>query len=150
MSIRRGAIVLVCGFAAQFIFGMLLNLFVTIPDVHPGAGGANYFAADVKALGWGLSFGDGWALFVHVIVALVLTAGCAVLFIVALRPAGRGWRWFTGVSAMTAIGAVFNGLSFIDYGHDFSSMIMAGCWLVAVGSLVAGLLRRADSVTGDN
>ncbi len=95
MAVRRGAVVLIWAFALQFVIGMVLNLFVTLPDKHPGANGAEYFATSLTSLGWALSFGGGWALFTHAAIAL-----------------------------------------------DFSSMIMAGCWLIAVGSLVAAVVRN--------
>lgn len=141
-GIRRGAVGLVWGFGVQFAVGMLLNLFVTIPDRHPGAGGAEYFSASGSGLIWALSFGGGWALFVHTVIAVLLTVGCIVLFLRSLARAGRGWRWLTAVAALATLGALFNGLSFIDYAHDISSAIMAGAWLIAVGSLTLGLVRR--------
>jgi hypothetical protein len=42
---------------------------------------------------------------------------------------------------------LFNGLSFTDFGEDFSSMIMASCWLIAVGALVIRI-SRAPRVVG--
>jgi hypothetical protein len=142
MAVRRGAVVLIWAFALQFVIGMVLNLFVTLPDRHPGANGADYFATSLTSLGWALSFGGGWALFTHAVIALALCAGCLVLFLATLRASGRGWRWLTGIATLFAVGALFNGLSFVDYNHDFSSMIMAGCWLIAVGSLVAAVVRH--------
>ena len=141
-ALRRGAIALLWGFAVQFVLGMTLNLFVTIPAHHPGAGGAEYFATSLASLGWALAFGGGPALFVHAWLALLLSAGCLALFIASLTPAGRGWRWLSGIATLFTLGATFNGMSFLDYNEDFSSMIMAACWLIAVGALVAGLVRR--------
>jgi hypothetical protein len=51
------------------------------------------------------------------------------------------------MAAMTTKGALFNGLSFINYNHDISSMIMVSCWLIAVGSIVFALIR---SLAGQN
>jgi hypothetical protein len=39
MAVRRGAVVLIWAFALQFVIGMVLTLFVTLPDQHPGANG---------------------------------------------------------------------------------------------------------------
>jgi hypothetical protein len=44
------------------------------------------------------------------------------------------------------IGAGFNGASFVNYGHAFSSMTMAGLWALALACYLAGAilaLRRA-------
>ncbi len=35
-------------------------------------------------------------------------------------------------------GAAFNGVSFVNYRHAFSSMIMAALWAVALASYLAG------------
>jgi hypothetical protein len=43
------------------------------------------------------------------------------------------------VGVLAIIGAGFNGASFLNYGHDFSSMIMAGLFAVALGSYLTGL-----------
>lgn len=139
---RRGELIgLVWAFGVQFVLGMLLNLFVTLPAAHPGAGGAEYFSTSLASLIWALSFGGGWALFVHTAMGVLLSIGTLAVFFRSLSPAGRGWRWITGIAALFTIGATFNGLSFLDYDNDVSSAIMAGCWLIAVGALVIGLIR---------
>jgi hypothetical protein len=142
MAVRRGAVVLLWAYAVQFIAGMVLNLFVTLPDAHPGANGTEYFATSWRSLEWSLSGAGGWALFTHAAIAVLLSVGSLLFFLSTLRPGGHGWRWLTGIAALFTIGAGFNGLSFVDYDHDFSSMIMALCWLVAVGAIVTALVRR--------
>lgn len=132
---------LVWAFGALFVIGMVLNLFVTLPETHPGAGGAEYFRASGAGLMWALSFGGGWALFLHATMGVLLALATLAVFLASLYRGGWGWRWITGTAALFTIGAAFNGLSFVDYGEDFSSAIMAGCWLIAVGALVIGLVR---------
>ena len=41
------------------------------------------------------------------------------------------------------MGAGFNGVSFLDYGHAFSSMIMAGLWALALACYLTGVLLAA-------
>ena len=41
------------------------------------------------------------------------------------------------------MGAAFNGVSFLNYGHDFSSMIMAGLWALALACYITALFRTA-------
>ncbi len=36
-------------------------------------------------------------------------------------------------------------MSFLDYGHAFSSMIMAGLWALALGSYLTGALLAVRS-----
>ncbi|HEV7169058.1 MAG TPA: hypothetical protein VGN49_13955 [Micrococcaceae bacterium] len=47
---------------------------------------------------------------------------------------------------MPILGAGFNGGSFLNYGEDFSSMIMASLFAVATGSYASGvyLLGRRE------
>ena len=42
------------------------------------------------------------------------------------------------LGALAIIGAGFNGASFLDYGHAFSSMIMAGLWALALACYITG------------
>jgi hypothetical protein len=127
-------------FGLQFLAGMILNLFVELPKTHPGAGG-EYFSSSWASLLWALGGGSGWALAVHTWLALLLFLGTLLLFLRSLVAGGQGWRWPSGIAALLTLGAVFNGLSFADYGEAFSSMIMASCWLVAVALLVFALIR---------
>ncbi|PXA65264.1 hypothetical protein CVS29_11400 [Arthrobacter psychrochitiniphilus] len=53
----------------------------------------------------------------------------------------RRGRWPSGIAAVFTLAAFFNGLSFADYGEDFSSLIMASCWLIAVALVVFSLAR---------
>ncbi|AMB58141.1 hypothetical protein AWU67_03875 [Microterricola viridarii] len=137
--------VLLALFAVQFLAGMVLNLFVTLPDTHPGTTGGEYFSRSWASLLWALSGAGGWTLLLHTILALALTLGTLTLFVraLALRPppqAARRWRWGSGVAFFFTLAALFNGLSFTDYDEDFSSLIMAVCWLLALLGVVAAML----------
>ena len=142
-NLRRFAVGLLIAYGVQFAMGMVLNLFVELPKTHPGRAGDEYFSRSFASLGWALSGGGGPALFTHALIGALLFAGSVALFVVALVVRARGWRWATGVAAFFTLGAFFNGMSFLDYGEDFSSAIMAGCWLIAVGSVLTPLLRRS-------
>ncbi|MEO8906465.1 MAG: hypothetical protein ABI310_00180, partial [Microbacteriaceae bacterium] len=83
-------------FAVQFLAGMLLNLFVTLPKVHPGSSGENYFARSWASLLWALGGGGGWTLLVHASIAIALLILTLTLFIRSFSPRGRGWRWGSG------------------------------------------------------
>jgi hypothetical protein len=142
--LQRHALGLLVGFGVQFLAGMTLNLFVTLPKVHSGTNGKNYFASSGHGLIWSLSGGGGVALTIHVYIAVALFLGCVGLFIRGLKLDKPVWTWSGGIAALFTLGALFNGLSFIDYNHDVSSMIMASCWLIAVFSLIIGLLKFAN------
>jgi len=131
---------------AEFLLGMSVNLFVNVPRGHPGAGDPNYFSGLAKGVGWALGHGT-LLLRLHVALGLLLVAGGTALLVVALLerphpvpgPAAAGW---IGVTA-----AAFNGGSFINYGKDFSSMLMATGFAIAATSYVLAmiaLLRPGD------
>jgi hypothetical protein len=140
--LRRHAETVLIILAAQFLVGMLLNLFVTLPRAHPGSTGDNYFARSWASLLWLLSGDGGWTLLVHVSLAIVLVVATLALFVRSLSPRGRGWRWGSGIALVFTLGAFFNGLSFANYNEDISSMIMASCWLLAVIPVVVVLIRN--------
>lgn len=141
--LRPHAIVTLVLLGLQFVAGMILNLFVRLPSSHPGTTGGDYFARSWASLLWALSGGGGWPLVVHASLAVVLFLVTLALFVRSLVRRERGWRWGCGIAWFFTLGALFNGLSFADYDEDFSSMIMASCWLVVVTALVVLLARGA-------
>lgn len=136
LKIRIHAQVLLIAYALQFLAGMLLNLFVKIPQSHPGDSGSDYFARSTHSLIWSLSGGGGWELAFHAYLAVGLVLGSISLFIKSMVAASKQWQIASGLAAIFTLGAFFNGLSFIDFNKNISSMIMAICWLVAVASLI--------------
>jgi hypothetical protein len=89
-----------------------------------------------------ISDGPAWAA-AHAAFGLVLVL--AALVAIALTW-GRGSRAATATSvlgALAILGAGFNGASFVDYGQNFSSMIMAGLWALALACYIAGVLFAA-------
>jgi hypothetical protein len=142
--LRRQSIGLLVGYVLQFLAGMSLNLFVTIPTKHPGSSGNNYASQSWHSLIWSLAGHGGWGLAFHVYLALLLVFGSISLFVFALVLHNKNWSITSGIVALFTLGAFFNGLSFIDFNKSISSMIMATCWLVAVGVLIFGLARFHD------
>lgn len=134
--LKRQASGLLFGYALQFFAGMILNLFVQVPSNHPGANDSAYFGGALHGLGWALSLGGGWTLAFHVYLGLFLVLGSISLSVMSIRKGTRKWKVASIIAALTTIGALFNGLSFINYNHNVSSLIMASCWLLAVGALV--------------
>jgi hypothetical protein len=131
-----------CLLLVQYLLGMAVNLFVALPGRHPGANASDYFTGSASGLGWVISDGPAWAA-AHAAFGLVLVL--AALVAIALTW-GRGSRAATATSvlgALAILGAGFNGASFVDYGHNFSSMIMAGLWALALACYIAGVLFAA-------
>jgi len=144
---RRQNLVLLSGLAIQFILGMVLNLFVKIPDTHPGTSGNNYFVRIADSYGWGLAAAGGLVLMLHIIVGTGLLIGSFVLVIQALRSKYRPWILITVVGAIGILGAMFNGLSFLSYNRNLSSLIMAIGYLLATVSYTSSLVINHDLVT---
>jgi hypothetical protein len=51
------------------------------------------------------------------------------------------------LGALAILGAAFNGVSFLNYGHAFSSMIMAGLWALALACYFTGLYLAARRIS---
>jgi hypothetical protein len=132
--------------AVQYLLGMAVNVFVMIPAKHPGANAGDYFSGAASGLDWVISSGPGWAA-AHAAFGLALVVA-AIAAVVLAR--GHG-RWAVGlpvVGVLAVIGAAFNGVSFVNYGQAFSSMIMAVLWALALACYVAGAIRAAIGMTG--
>jgi hypothetical protein len=116
---------------AQYLLGMVANLFATIPARHPGANASNYFSGSASGLGWVIPSGPAW-LAAHASLGLALGLAALASLVLTWGLGGRACTLLSALGLLTIIGAGFNGLSFLDYGHNFSSMIMAGLWAAAL------------------
>ena len=135
--------------AAQFLIGMVVNLFVTVPAVHPGANASNYFLGVVQGVAWALVHAPFWLL-IHVIIGLLLFLGVIgqIGFAIASRRRER-----ILISVLGFIGVVFaglNGASFLNYGADISSLLMSIGFLVAAVSYTIGLSLPIKEMPGTN
>jgi hypothetical protein len=63
----------------------------------------------------------------------------------AIRLRRKRSIWPTAIGAVAILGAGFNGGSFLNYHEDFSSMIMAGFFAVAVLAYAIGLFQDSPS-----
>jgi hypothetical protein len=127
----------------QYLLGMAVNVFVVLPGRHPGANAANYFSGAASGLGWVLSNSPAWAAS-HAGFGLVLVIAALVCIALTWRGSARLARVLAVLGALAIIGAGFNGISFVNYGQAFSSLIMAGLWALALVCYVAGGLMAAS------
>jgi hypothetical protein len=130
----------------QYLLGMTVNVFVILPARHPGANAGDYFSGAAAGLGWVIASGPGWAA-AHAAFGLALVVA-AVAAVVLARAADRAALSLSVVGALAVIGAGFNGVSFVNYGQAFSSMIMAGLWALALACYVAVAIRAAVACGG--
>ncbi len=121
----------------QYLLGMVVNVYIVLPARHPGANAANYFSGAASGLGWVIASGPAWAA-AHAAFGMALVVAAVAAIALTWRRGGRADRTLAVVGALAIIGAGFNGASFLTYGRAFSSMIMAGLWLLALVCYLAG------------
>lgn len=125
--------------AAQFLVGIVVNLYVVVPNSHPGAYPSNYFVGVVQAEIWALGHAPQWLLF-HVIVGLALFLGSLILLGFAIASRRAAWIVLAIFGLIGIMGAGFNGASFMNYGGEgFSSLLMAVGFLLAAICYVIGI-----------
>ena len=132
--------------AVQFLVGMLVNLFVQVPSVHPGANAPDYFSGVVQGLVWALLHAPLWLL-IHTIVGLLLFLASLILIGFAIAARRRAWIIVSVVGLLGIVAAGFNGASFMNYGHNFSSLLMSIGFLLSAVPYTIGLslgVRRSD------
>jgi hypothetical protein len=123
----------------QYLLGMVVNVYVVLPGRHPGAGAGDYLSGAAAGLAWVVADGPAWAA-AHAAFGMALAALALAAVALAWRRGGSGGRAASIVGALAIIGAGFNGASFVNYGHAFSSMIMAGLWALALACYIAGAI----------
>lgn len=129
--------------AAQFLIGMVANLYVQLPSVHPGSNAPNYFLGVVQGVVWALRHGT-WALVIHVVLGFLLGLASLLLIGLSIAAQQRGWIILSGIGWIGVMGAGFNGASFLNYGHDFSSLLMSIGFLLATISYTIGFSRQRN------
>jgi hypothetical protein len=122
------AIVLVL---AQAGIGMAVNLYVAVPARHPGARPSDYFSGSLDSVEWAIGHGAA-ALAIHASLGLALVIVAIGAAVHGLRSGRRAVGAWSLLGGLLVIGAGFNGASFLDFGHDSSSLIMA---LLAFGAI---------------
>jgi hypothetical protein len=135
------AIILVL-LAAQFLIGMLVNLFVQVPAVHPGSNAPEYFSGVALGVVWAMLHAPLW-LQLHAIVGLLLFIASLLLIGFAIAARRRAWIILSIIGLFGIMAGGFNGASFMNYGHDFSSLLMSiGLLLAAIPYIIGLSLSR--------
>jgi hypothetical protein len=122
----------------QFLLGMAVNLFVKIPDQHPGANPPEYFSGVAQSVTWAILNGN-LLLAVHAGFGLVLVIAAVGTLVQAIGNRRRGVVVSAVFGFIGVLGAGFNGGSYLNYHQDFSSMLMATGFAIAVVSYSTGL-----------
>ena len=120
----------------QFLLGTTVDLFVKIPADHPGANPPEYFGGVVASVSWAILHGGLW-LTLHAALGLVLLLAALGTLVQAIRLRGGGRITLAAIGFVGMLGAGFNGGSFLNYHEDFSSMLMAVGFALAMAAYVA-------------
>jgi phosphate/sulfate permease len=121
---------------------MVVNVYVTLPARHPGAGAADYFTGAARGLAWLIPDGPVWAA-AHAAFGLALVLAAFAAVALTWRQGRPAATLLSVIGALAIVGAGFNGVSFLDYGHAFSSMIMAGLLALALACYLAAMFVTA-------
>jgi hypothetical protein len=133
----------------QFLAGMVVNLYYEIPKVHPGVNAAEYSGGIIQVIGWGLSR-SVWSLQTHIAIGLILVLASSALLAFAISSRQTGWMVTTLCGWVGIVGAAFHGASFLIYGREFNSLIMAFSFLLAGISISVGLfIQRGRGLNRD-
>ena len=89
-----------------------------------------------------ITHGPAWAA-AHAAFGLALVLAAFASIVLTRRHGGRMALALSVLGALAILGAGFNGASFLNYGHDFSSMIMAGLWALALACYLTGMFLAA-------
>jgi hypothetical protein len=123
---------------AQYVLGMAVNVFITLPASHPGAAASNYFSGVGSGISWAIASGPAWVA-AHTALGLALVVA-AIAAVPLARGVSRTATALAVLGGLCIIGAGFNGASFLNYGHAFSSLLMALLWAVALAGYAGGAL----------
>jgi hypothetical protein len=136
--LRRLSVAMLVLLLAQFLLGMLLNFFFTAPDQHPGSNAPEYFSGVAQVVWWALGK-DGLELASHAGLGVILGLLSVALLVMGIRARRRVWMLTTVLGWIGVFAAGFNGASFLNYGHDFSSLLMTIGFLLALISYALGI-----------
>lgn len=136
--LRRLSVTMLVLLLAQFLLGMLLNFFFSPPDQHPGANAPDYFSGVAQVVWWALGK-DGIELASHAGLGVILGLLSVALLVMGIRARHRVWALTTVLGWIGVFAAGFNGASFLNYGHDFSSLLMTIGFLLALISYALGV-----------
>jgi len=123
----------------QFMLGMATNLFVQIPTNHPGANPPEYFSGVIQSVTWAIIHGPSIWLVAHAVLGLLIVLSALGLLFRTIPTGNRLAITTSVIGALAVLAAGFNGGSYLNYHQDFSSMIMATFFGVAVTAYLVGL-----------
>lgn len=133
----RGALMLGL-LVAQFVIGMTLDVFIRIPEMHPGVSGA-YLTRTIDGYGWAMTNGGGVGLTAHLVIATILVLGSVATLGFSIAARNKVWIIASSCGLIGVWLAFLNGLEFINTNLDKHSFAMAMAFMIALISYGSGL-----------
>ena len=131
---------LMVGFlAVQYVIGMVLDFFITLPEKHPGTSDGAYLGRVWEGFTWALTGSGSPALAAHVGIATLLALGGIATLGFAIAGHNRVWIIAASFGLLGLVLAWLNGIEFINTGLDKHSFAMAIAFMIALFSYGAGL-----------
>lgn len=138
---RIGLIIIQILLVIQFIVGMYLNLYVTLPDVHPGTQGS--YAPSIP---WALAGHAGAALATHVAIWILLTIGSIALVIRGILSHRKAFIVGNSFGLVFILLAGSGGLSFVNRGgQNGDSLMMALGFILAIVSYSIAFYKTKEN-----
>ncbi len=122
----------------EFLFGMLVNLFVPIPTPLPGTTPSTSGNV-LHGLAWSLGQTSMPMLLLHVVLGLVLVLISLALLVLSLVARRGRWVAVSLIAAGGIIIATLSGASFVESGVAASSLVMSIGFLLALIAYALGL-----------
>lgn len=141
-QIRTSSLFALVMLVAQFLLGMAVNLFVKIPDQHPGSNPPDYFSGVAQSVTWAVFHGN-ILLAIHSVFGLTLVFAAVGTLAQGIRTHRRAIIVVGAFGFIGVLGAGFQGGSFLNYHQDVSSMLMATGFAIAVVSYSVALYLAA-------
>lgn len=136
--LRVTALSMVVLLVAQFVAGVVANLYVRIPATIPGT------KAGKPDLGWALAHGPA-DLRIHVVLAFLLVAAALVMAGLGIATRRAAWIITTLTGAVMILVATSGGLGFLSGGSNASSLQMALGFMGAFLSYAIGFYMTKTS-----
>jgi hypothetical protein len=110
----------------QFGLGMWINLFITIPQNHPGADAPNFVVGFFQSIVWGIAHG-GLLFAIHIVLGLTVVTFHPMLGILPLSVqwGPRGSVLAGAAAAVLALTAAVGGAAYLTYQQELYSLLMA-------------------------
>ncbi len=115
---------------AQYILGMLSNLFVQFPETGTETQMFEFARTQLPEIA-------------HILLGLVLFVLAVILWIRAIRARSRLWTVAGGIGLVAILTAVVSGARFIPTQNDLYSLVMSLAFIVALLAYVWGLVATA-------